>query len=368
MATAIASYSMDMSFQSAWFMELPANSITATRISMAFGFKEAAFIGTNFAFSANGSALSGTVTGMSYSGLDTTGTALVTHGSVTGVSASFVSFINALHPPGAAATQTSYMNAMGVLFAGADVFTGSALDDLVFGFGGNDSISGGAGSDYAEGGAGNDVLNGGVGFDTAGYSTATVAVTVSLGVTVIQNTIGAGSDTLVSVEGLVGSNFNDKLTGNAAANKLLGGNGIDTIKGLGGNDIIDGGAGNDLITGGTGRDGMIGGLGADTFIYTVLADSATYAGRDVIRDFTIGTVAGVGDKLDLRLIDAKSTVAGDQAFAFIGVANSFTGVGQLRMVNEVLYGNTDANLTTSELVIDLNLGNPASLVAGNFLL
>lgn len=384
MATLIASYPMDMTFQNAWFVDIPATSYTTTQIKITYGFYEGTFTGTNFAFPAN-AVPSGTITGMSLYGLDVNSTAIVLHGQATGLNASFTSFYNALHPGGAAATQASYLAAMGLLFAGNDSFTGSTGNDSIYGFAGNDVMSGGAGNDYADGGAGNDninggagddiaigglgddILNGSTGFDTASYSTAAAAVTVNLGLATQQNTVSAGLDTLVSVEKLIGSNFNDTLTGSATANMLMGGLGNDTLRGMAGNDIIDGGAGNDTITGGAGRDGLAGGAGSDIFVFSAASDSATYAARDMIRDFTTGAVVNVGDRLDLRLIDANSAVAGDQAFTFLGVSNNFTAAGQVRVANDVIYANTDANLATAELVIDLN-GYSAGLVAWNFLL
>jgi hypothetical protein len=57
-------------------------------------------------------------------------------------------------------------------------------------------------------------------------------VTVTLATPgVAQNTINAGTDTLTSIENLLGSDFNDTLTGDAGANKLEGGVGNDTLNG-----------------------------------------------------------------------------------------------------------------------------------------
>ncbi|HRI37729.1 MAG TPA: hypothetical protein PLO50_04165 [Nitrospira sp.] len=76
----------------------------------------------------------------------------------------------------------------------------------------------------------------GNGTDTASYSTATAGVRVNLGMTTAQNTVGAGTDTLQSIENLTGSNFNDSLIGNSGANVLRGGGGNDTLDGAGGGD------------------------------------------------------------------------------------------------------------------------------------
>ena len=122
----------------------------------------------------------------------------------------------------------------------------TANDDIVYGDDGNDTLAGGAGNDTLfgqdeddtlNGGAGDDLLNGGVGdSDTASYAGAVAGVTVSLALAGQQNTIGAGLDTLVSMENLTGSALGDTLTGDGAANVLTGGGGNDAVNGGGGTD------------------------------------------------------------------------------------------------------------------------------------
>ncbi len=94
-------------------------------------------------------------------------------------------------------------------------------------------------------GAGNNTLDGSTGTDTVSYVYAAAGVTVSLATLLAQTTGGSGSDKLIGIENLVGSNFNDRLTGNSGANSLSGG---------AGNDILSGGLGNDTLTGGAGSD------------------------------------------------------------------------------------------------------------------
>ncbi len=87
-------------------------------------------------------------------------------------------------------------------------------------------------------GAGNNVLHGGAGSDTADYSYATSAVKVNLGLATAQATAGSGFDTLIAIEGLTGSKYNDVLTGSAGNNKINGGAGNDTLSGGAGLDIL----------------------------------------------------------------------------------------------------------------------------------
>ncbi|MGF7147168.1 Ca2+-binding RTX toxin-like protein [Sphingomonas zeicaulis] len=130
----------------------------------------------------------------------------------------------------------------------ANIITGGNGNDQINGADGDDTLAGGAGIDTIDGGAGNDLIDGGLGNDVASFASATAAVTVSLLAEGAQNTLGAGTDTLVSIEGLTGSAFNDVLIGNAGLNILSGGLGNDLLSGGAGNDTLDGGGGNDTAT------------------------------------------------------------------------------------------------------------------------
>ena len=108
-----------------------------------------------------------------------------------------------------------------------------------------DVLTGDANANVIEGNLGNDTLDGGAGIDTVSYAHSTVAVTVNLGQAGSQNTVGEGSDSLSNFENILGSDFNDTLTGNASANVITGGLGNDTLDGAGGADTLVGGLGND---------------------------------------------------------------------------------------------------------------------------
>ena len=101
---------------------------------------------------------------------------------------------------------------------------------------------------------GADVFDGGAGTDTVTYAGAAAAVRVDLERTDSQNTFGSDRDTLIGIENLVGSAFDDTLAGDSGANRLEGGAGSDRVKGGAGDDVIVGGAGDDVLSGNGGVD------------------------------------------------------------------------------------------------------------------
>jgi Ca2+-binding RTX toxin-like protein len=130
---------------------------------------------------------------------------------------------------------------------GDDVIDGAGGNDVLRGGAGNDTMQGGTGNDVMAGNAGNDTIDGGEGNDTASYFTATSRVEVSLAIAGPQNTLGAGIDTLINIERLRGSAYNDTLIGNDQANTLTGDGGSDLLIGGGGADRIEAGGGNDRV-------------------------------------------------------------------------------------------------------------------------
>ena len=232
---------------------------------------------------------------------------------------------------------------------GNDIINGGAGNDQIYGGIGNDIITGGQGSDRMFGGANNDtflqastteadLIDGGSGTDTVNYRPAPGYYSPSInarladgtadGRAIVTNTVFSSSgpvgtrshtDTLRSIENLTTGGGNDSLTGNAGANRF------------------DAGSGNDVLRGGGGADTLIGGFGNDTFVYTAVTDSPVttllgglatlYGGTDLIVGF--GDGAGNQDIIDLRAIDANTTLAGDQSF-FLENNDGRTSTGELR--------------------------------------
>jgi Ca2+-binding RTX toxin-like protein len=250
-------------------------------------------------------------------------------------------------------TLTSIENVAG---SGAnDRLTGTGADNQFRGGSGNDTLSGGGGDDVLDGGAGNDVMNGGMGFDTASYSFATSGVRASLGIAGAQSTGGAGTDAFANFEGLHGSRFADRLTGNFGSNLLLGDDGKDTMSG---------GVGDDTLVGGGSGDQLKGGVGDDTFQYQSLSDSRfSLPLRDLITDF------GAGDKIDLSAIDADIGGSGNQAFHLDGTRDSAGDIGVAfdAVNNRTIITLYVDNNTTADAAIMLS-GNHSKLDAGDFIL
>jgi len=141
------------------------------------------------------------------------------------------------------------------------VIIGNELDNV---------IAGSAFDDTLIGGGGNDTLDGGAGVDTADYSAATGSVTVSLAAGTASG--AAGSDTLVNIENIRGSDFTDTLTGDSNQNLL---------EGLGGRDTLDGGAGSDTLDGGAAADSLKGGNGNDTYYVDDVNDVVTEVPNEI---------------------------------------------------------------------------------------
>lgn len=143
---------------------------------------------------------------------------------------------------------------------GDDDIRGANGDDTLVGGPGEDRLHPGAGSDTVDGGpdrdriwagADDDAVDGGTGIDTVYYRFATNGINADLTTGIVT---GFGTDTIVGIERVAGTKFDDVLMGNAGRNVL---------RGIAGNDQADGGAGNDLVIGGRGDDMLVGGDGDD---------------------------------------------------------------------------------------------------------
>ena len=144
---------------------------------------------------------------------------------------------------------------------GDNALVGTADADILDGQGGNDELFGGGGKDLLIGGPGDDTLYGDtlvasqasrvMGIDRADYSNAAGPINVQLAAGTVT---GDGTDTLVSVEFVTGTNSGDTFdaTGFSATSTNGGGVGYTFNTGIGavGNtNQFEGKGGNDTITG-----------------------------------------------------------------------------------------------------------------------
>lgn len=147
--------------------------------------------------------------------------------------------------------------------SGVDTSDGVDGDSTLTGGAGDDTLTGRAGNDTLIGGLGNDTLDGGDGSDTASYAGASGRVSIYLTNKGPQGDGDGGKDTLISIENLIGSRYDDVLSGDEKDNTLIGGAGDDTLIGGLGNDTIIGGDGDDFLGGGAGNDTLVGDAGSD---------------------------------------------------------------------------------------------------------
>jgi Ca2+-binding RTX toxin-like protein len=179
---------------------------------------------------------------------------------------------------------------------------------------------------------GNNTIDGVSGNDTVSYQFgSTRGVTVNLSLATPQNTLGSGTDTFINIDNLVGSTFNDTLTGDVNANK------------------IEGGLGNDLLNGGGGNDTLSGGFGDDTYIVT----STT--------GYTIVETGGQGtDTINTDIsynLSAYSSLANIENLTLTGT-NAVNGTGNA--ANNTLIGNSASNILTGQNGNDILDGGAGS--------
>jgi Ca2+-binding RTX toxin-like protein len=270
-----------------------------------------------------------------------------------GVAASLVT--GAATMGGVTETLVSIENLSGTV--NADVLTGNGGVNVLQGFGGNDLL---------RGGGANDVLDGGTGIDTASFDDLGDGV----GALVIDLTSGRATqligpfgppflqviDTLVGIENVRGSRFDDVIIGTGGINVLDGGDG---------SDQISGGDGNDVLIGGAGVDAMAGGGGADRFVFRPGDTGVGSGSRDIVTDYQVQI-----DRLDLDAFDASASRPGDQDFVFIG-SDPFTAEGQVRAVPlwlptgpvTLVQGNTSG---TGGAELEIQLSGHVVLKDGDF--
>jgi Ca2+-binding RTX toxin-like protein len=223
--------------------------------------------------------------------------------------------------------------------AGNDSLWGSDGNDVIDGSLGDDVVFGGDGDDVLVGARGDNLIEAGAGIDTASYAGSESPVTADL---TGRLATGDGIDMLGDVEGLVGSRFDDTLTGDGGNNAIDGGAGSDTVSGRAGDDVLVGSVGDDTIGGGEGFDTAD--FSASPAAVTVDLASGTAAGEgtDVVQSVedVAGSIfddrltgnsgansidGGMGDDVVAGL-SGDDALTGGQGIDTVTYANSVTGV------------------------------------------
>lgn len=272
---------------------------------------------------------------------------------------------------------------------------------------------------------GDDYFDGMTGTDTISYATASSAVTVALNST--ANTAGTvsgggGVDKILNVENIIGSAYNDTLTGTTGANDINGGLGFDELIGLAGDDVYtvtagdtvteasaagtdtvkssfdyvlpanveklilsgsaiygSGNSGDNTITGTTGNnvldagsagtDSLVGGDGNDTYIvsHTGVTISETSTSTTQI-DTVISSFAGLTTLAtnveNLRLITTGTDGTGNASNNIIyanGLANTIDGAGG---TDTLSYQFGLSSSATAGVTLTLGAAGAAATAAG----
>ncbi len=270
---------------------------------------------------------------------------------------------------------------------GFENIIGSNFNDTLKGDGNDNILIGGAGNDRLVGGLGVDTLNGGTGVDVADYSLSESAIQLSLAA---RFAFGgdAERDILIDIENIIGSSFNDKLSGDINGNYLNGGDGVDevdyslsnaaininiladtatggyaegdnldnieNITGSSFGDVIIGDNSVNILVGGDGDDILIGLSGADTLDGGAGADTVDYSGSGTA--INVDLVTGITLNGDV-LSNIENVIGSDynDILAASGSANYFnTGDG----IDTVSYYASDVCVTIN-LMLDTASGGYA---------
>ena len=249
-------------------------------------------------------------------------------------------------------------------FSGFENATGTSFTDLLQGDNDDNVLIGLEGDDTLEGRGGSDVIDGGLGFDIASYANSSSAIVFD-GLGLVAASGDIADDTLINIEAIRGTAFNDRFFGDndasvfyggAGADRLFGRNGDDELYGEDGNDIIlagrdndvlDGGAGNDQLRGNEGDDTIFGGDGNDAIAGGAGAD-AMDGGAGIDRaEYTYGTNAGVTASLGDSSINTGDA-AGD---TYIDIENLYG-----TSFADTLYGDAEDNRIDGRLGDDMLFG------------
>ena len=161
----------------------------------------------------------------------------------------------------------------------ADTFTGNNNSNTILGGRGDDTISGGNGNNFLDGEDGTNTLSYGYFNNGGGVN----GLSINLSSSSVNH--GAYTDTIGNFQNLIGTNYNDTLTGNAQNNTIWAGTGDDQLVASLGNDHLLGENGNDTVD--------YSSINSNVLI-NLLAGTAQGAGNDVL-DSIENAIGGSGN-------------------------------------------------------------------------
>ena len=217
-------------------------------------------------------------------------------------------------------TQESVTSTPTAVVVGVATITGTLAGELLTGTGLSEILSGLAGNDTLIGGGGDDTLDGGEGTDTADYSDAASGVSLNLSLTTAQDTGGSGNDTLLNIENLTGSQYDDVLIGNSGSNQL------------------DGGAGNDIFIDSAAGNTIVGSYANDTYyvdnVNDIIVETYTGTGNaDIVNSFLADYTLGSNIEAGRIRLGSSANLTGNE------LSNTLTGGAG----NNILTGGAGAD-------------------------
>jgi serralysin len=253
--------------------------------------------------------------------------------------------------------------------AHADTLIGNDLANFLGGGGGADTLEGGLGDDTYAIGQDDTVIENENGGNDAVFAYFQDPGSIKIPDNVERLFLSGDAATKINATGSSGSDF---IYGSNGSNRIAALAGDDTIEGDEGNDTLIGGLGNDslngeegvdTLAGGRGKDQLFGGADRDLFDFNSIKESLKGSNRDTIHDFQRGI-----DDIDLRTIDARTGVGGNQKFKFIGKQDFHDKKGELHYIDKgstvIVQGDVNGD-GKADFEIMVKVG---ALSAGDFLL
>ena len=247
---------------------------------------------------------------------------------------------------------SAVVNVMDVLWGGAgdDDIDGQDGPDDIMGGPGDDDIKGGDGDDMLYGGAGTDTIDGGAGTDTLSFASATEGVTVDLPGDEEDGYRVVDGDRVKGVERVMGSNFDDMITGKVAGWTLMGGAGDDTIV-------------TNAST--TAANSLVGGPGNDTYVISPTSTTGAFATNSIME---AAGAAGGADTIRFSGEDEDGDAQGAGVFGvnnWVILPDNVENAEAMGNVRDFINGNALPNMISGGAGNDIiNGGNETDADGG----